>query len=442
MDAATTIRDSFRRLPDAAALDPLLERVGDARFVLLGEASHGTSEFYGWRAAITERLVREKGFSLIAVEGDWPDCLHVHRHLADRPDAAEDTAAVLEGFARWPRWMWANEEILGLLRRLRERNAQLPPEERTGFFGLDVYSLWDSLQAVLDYLREHEPDQVGAAMSAYRCFEPYAGDERAYARSTALVPPGCADEVASLLTGMRQGAMAAETGSAGTAGDAGGSAERLAAVQNAEVVANAERYYRSMIGGGTGAWNIRDTHMADTLERLVDHYGRGAKAVVWAHNTHIGDARATDMAAASMVNLGQLMRERRAHEGVVAVGFGTHSGTVIAGRHWGADPEPMTVPPARAGSLEDRLHGVLHGGAAIAVFPESGEPPEWAARTLDHRAIGVVYRPAYEAWSNYVPTVAGRRYDAFVHCDRTSAVHPLHRAEPAPREPETYPSGV
>ncbi|MFC3518890.1 erythromycin esterase family protein [Streptomonospora nanhaiensis] len=478
MGGDTAIRDAFTPLEDTRSLDPLLERVGGARFVLLGESSHGTSEFYRWRAAITARLVREKGFSLIAVEGDWPDCLDVHRHLTDDPRTPEDPADALAGFARWPRWMWANREVADLLAVLRGHNAGRPPADRVGFFGLDVYSLWESLRAILDYLRAHHPDQVDAALEAYRCFEPYTGDERAYARSTALVPPGCAEEVASLLAGTRRRAAADDTG-AGISG--GGGLTRLAAVQNAEVVANAEGYYRAMVGGGPQAWNIRDRHMAATLDRLIEHGGPGAKVVVWAHNTHIGDARATDMAAAGMVNLGQLVRERHAADGVVAVGFGTHSGTVVAGRRWGGDPEVMEVPPARAGSLEDRLHRALPSGASLAVFPEKavgesrgevagdaaaegrgdaagqgagkaagaapGEAAAWGSgwlgETLDHRAIGVVYHPEREARGNYVPTVAGQRYDAFVHVDRTTALHPLHGTEPpAPREPETYPSGV
>ncbi|GAB2517340.1 erythromycin esterase-like protein [Nocardiopsis aegyptia] len=330
--------------------------------------------------------------------------------------------------------------------------TSLPAGSRAGFFGLDVYSLWDSLRAILDFLREHEPDRVGAALEAYRCFEPYAEDAQAYALSSSLVPARCESEVVALLAELRRRAPtgAEEPGhGSGPAPDGdglapdGGGLERLAAEQNAEVVANAESYYRSMVHGGPCSWNIRDRHMVATLDRLMDHHGPEAKAVVWAHNTHVGDARATDMASAGMVNVGQLVREAHAVDGVVAVGFGSYEGTVIAGDHWGAEPRVMTVPPARPGSLEALLHRALPGEEALCVFPDPPGQGDWMRRTLDHRAIGVVYRPRAEAWGNYVPTVVARRYDAFVHCDRTRALTPLGREdEPVPGEPETYPTGV
>ncbi|KOX13943.1 erythromycin esterase family protein [Nocardiopsis sp. NRRL B-16309] len=446
MDEVRSIHGTFHPLSDTAALDPLLDRVGDARYVLLGEASHGTSEFYRWRAAVTERLIAEKGFSLVAVEGDWPDCLDIHRYVVGAPEVPGDPRAVLAGFERWPRWMWANEETLGFLLWLRRYNASRPAGSRAGFFGLDVYSLWDSLRAILDYLREHEPDRVGAALEAYRCFEPYAEDAQAYALSSRLVPARCESEVVALLAELRRRAPAGTEGAgpgSGPGGPGGGGLERLAAEQNAEVVANAESYYRSMIHGGPHSWNIRDRHMVATLDRLMDHHGPGARAVVWAHNTHVGDARATDMASAGMVNVGQLVREEHAGDGVVAVGFGSYEGTVIAGDHWGAEPKVMSVPPARPGSLEALLHRALPEREALCVFPDPPDQADWMRRTLDHRAIGVVYRPRAEAWGNYVPTVLARRYDAFVHCDRTRALTPLGREdEPVPGEPETYPTGV
>ena len=445
MDEVGSIHGTFHPLSDTAALDPLVDRVGDARHVLIGEASHGTSEFYRWRAAVTERLIAEKGFSLVAVEGDWPDCLDIHRYVVGAPGSPEDPHVALAGFERWPRWMWANEETLGFLLRLRRYNASVPAGSRVGFFGLDVYSLWDSLRAILDYLREHEPDRVGAALEAYRCFEPYAEDARAYALSSRLVPARCESEVVALLSELRRRAPATAEGSGPGSGPGrdGGGLERLAAEQNAEVVANAESYYRSMVHGGPHSWNIRDRHMVATLDRLLDHHGPGAKAVVWAHNTHVGDARATDMASAGMVNVGQLVREAHADDGVVAVGFGSYEGTVIAADHWGAEPRAMSVPPARPGSLEELLHRALPGQEALCVFPDPPGQADWMRRTLDHRAIGVVYRPRSEAWGNYVPTVLARRYDAFVHCDRTRALAPLGREdEPLPGEPETYPTGV
>jgi len=260
---------------------------------------------------------------------------------------------------------------------------------------------------VLGYLREHRPDDVDAAVEAIRCFEPYAEDPQRCARSTRLVSGGCEDEVVALLEEVRADASARADNA-------------FAAAQNAQVAAGAERYYRAMVRGGPTSWNVRDTHMADTLDRLAAHLGAEgvpAKIVVWAHNTHIGDARATDMADRGMVNLGQLMRERHDEQDVVLVGFGSGAGTVIAGTAWGEPMRRMAMPPARA------------------------QQPQWLRDRLGHRAVGVVYRPELDGFSNYVPTVLGDRYDAFVFVDETSALHPLHLV-PAPGEMEAYPSGV
>ncbi|PGH47138.1 erythromycin esterase family protein [Streptomyces sp. Ru87] len=435
------IRDEALPLSGAGSLDPLLERVGDARYVLLGEASHGTADYYRLRGALTRRLIEEKGFSFVAVEGDWPDCQAVHCSLVGARDAPEDPREVLEGFRRWPTWMWANTDVAAFTRWLRKHNEDLPPGRRVGFFGLDVYSLWESLHAVLDHLRAHDPDRVERAVEAYRCFEPYAEDPQSYALATRFTPEGCEPEVVALLTELRR--RAAET----TAAD--GSLAEFAARQNAEVLAGADRYYRAMIGSGPESWNIRDHHMADTLDRLMEHHGPDAKAVVWAHNTHVGDARATDMADAGMVNIGGLVRERHGAEGVVLVGFGSFSGTVIAAEGWGEVPRRTEVPPARPGSVEDLLHQVFPGGQALFVFPPAdgggqgaGGSPEWFLRQRDHRAIGVVYRPWQERWGNYVPTVLGRRYDAFCHLDRTGALTPLSPVPARTAEEQTWPEGL
>ncbi|MGC7100787.1 erythromycin esterase family protein [Amycolatopsis lurida] len=393
-------------LTDAGDFDPLLDRLADARVVMLGEASHGTHEFYRWRALLTQRLIEEKGFSFVAVEGDWPDCARVDRAVRRLEEPREALAA----FERWPTWMWANEEVTDFCRWLRTRNAGLDESARAGFHGLDVYSLWESLRAILVHLREHDPAEVPSALAAYRCFEPYGEDPVDYARSTRLVPDGCENEVVDLLVRLRERAAA----------DGG---EAFQAWQNAEVVAGAERYYRAMIGGGPVSWNIRDHHMDHTLERLLGHYGPGAKAVVWAHNTHVGDARATDMAAAGMVNLGQLARQRYGRDQVALVGFGSHHGTVVAGESWGAPMRELPVPPARAGSLEDVLHRTAPG-RALFPFPQA-ERPELLTTELPHRAIGVVYHPERERWGNYVPTVVGDRYDAFLWFDESRALHPL-----------------
>ncbi|NHC14590.1 erythromycin esterase family protein [Motilibacter sp. E257] len=426
------MRALARPLESPLDLGPLLDRIGEARFVLIGEATHGTSEYYRWRADLTQRLIAEHGFAGVAVEGDWPDCFRVSCSVTGA--STETPREALHAFDRWPTWMWANEEVVDFCSWLRSFNDVLPRERRVGFYGIDVYSLWDSLRGVLGYMREQRPDDVAAAVEAIRCFEPYAEDPQRYARATRLVPESCEDEVVALLGELRS--------------TTDGAPDEFVARQNAEVAAGAERYYRAMVRGGPTSWNVRDTHMADTLDRLAGHLGAGgvpAKLVVWEHNTHIGDARATDMADRGMVNVGQLMRERHAAADVVLVGFGSYAGTVVAGDAWGEPMQVMPMPPARPGSLEALLHEALERpglpSTGLFSFPPAHEQPEWLRDRLDHRAVGVVYRPELDGWGNYVPTVLGDRYDAFVWIDETSALHPLHLA-PAAGEMEAYPSGV
>ncbi|MDB5308745.1 MAG: putative erythromycin esterase [Gemmataceae bacterium] len=425
-------RGLARPLQSAADLDPLVARGRDARVVLLGEASHGTHEYYTWRAAITRRLVEEMGFSFVAVEGDWPDCYRVTRFLKGYAGAAGSAREALETFRRWPTWMWANEEVVDLIDWLRARNDGRPDREKVGFYGLDVYSLWESLHEVMGYLRKADPAALPAARRALRCFEPYGEDAQEYARATVLVPHSCQDEVTAMLRQIRAGA---ET----PAGD--GRDGHFVAEQNAIVVKNAEAYYRAMVRTNSGSWNVRDRHMAETLDRLLAHHGPGARAVVWAHNTHVGDARFTDMADDGMVNLGQLARDRYGRWEVALVGFGSYRGAVIAGREWGAPWEEMAVPPAREGSWEDVLHRVEpEDKLLVGQPPATDELSEWRG----HRAIGVVYRPRYEQYGNYVPTILPERYDAFVYVDETTAVRPLFpaAAEEPEELPETFPFGA
>ncbi|MFI5493862.1 erythromycin esterase family protein [Actinoplanes sp. NPDC051859] len=411
------------RLTDPSDLDVLVDRAAGARVVMLGEASHGTHEYYAWRAALTRRLIEEQGFSFVAVEGDWPDCERVDRSVRAAPGAPDDPRAALLAYDRWPTWMWANEEVVDFCQWLRVYNRAR--ERPIGFHGLDVYSLWESLREILVYLRETDPDQVGAALDAYRCFEPYAEDPQSYAWATRFVGATCEREVIRLLVDLRERAAA----------------RSFAAWQNAEVIAGAEQYYRAMVLGGPASWNVRDRHMDDTLDRLLHHYGPTSKAVVWAHNTHIGDARATDQSLHGEVTIGELARERYGADRVLLVGFGGHRGTVIAGNAWGAPMEVLGVPPARPDSLEDVLHATAPE-RALFVFPPRAEQPPLLTDELTHRAIGVVYRPERERWGNYVPTVLGERYDAFLWFDDTSAVRPLHTVGIDTREPETFPSGV
>jgi erythromycin esterase len=431
---AQGVRRIARPLATADDLDPLIERIGDARYVLLGEASHGTSEYYTWRTEISKRLVLEKGFSFIAVEGDWPDCYRVNRYVRAFEDSGENAEAVLHAFERWPTWMWANREVVELVSWLRRHNDRVHPDRRVGFYGLDVYSLWDSMHAVVEYLERLDPALARAARRAYSCFDPYHNEPQDYARATAIVPTSCEAEAVAVLRELRSRAPEYKQD---------GREAYFNAEQNALVARNAELYYRTMVRGGPASWNIRDTHMVETLERLMTNHDPHARAIIWEHNTHIGDARYTDMATHGMINVGQLVRDRHDHEGVVLVGFGTHRGTVIAAEEWGAPMERMRVPDARAGSWEDVCHRenaddklMIFDGEADGGVPGL-EPPR------DHRAIGVVYDPRNERWGNYVPSVLPRRYDAFIYIDQTQAVDPLHMPVRVGDEvPETFPTGM
>jgi erythromycin esterase-like protein len=423
------IRELSGPLHGPADLDPLIDRIGDARYVLLGEASHGTHEYYAWRAEISRRLIGEKGFSFIAVEGDWPDCFRVNRYVKGLRDGEGDTArdarGALHAFQRWPTWMWANEEVAGLVAWLRSNNDRRPDGDKVGFYGLDVYSLWDSLYRVLAYLHRSAPDALPAARRALRCFEPYGEDEHEYARAARWVDETCEDRVVALLAEVR--GLAANPPRPPRPpcppreGDTGEAA--LDAEQNALVVRNAERYYRSMVRGGPESWNVRDSHMAETLDALMRRHGPRSKAIVWEHNTHIGDARFTDMAADGMVNVGQLVRESHAADGVVLVGFGGYRGSVIAGREWEAPPERMEVPPALPGSWEDAFE--LAGAGDRLMLTDAVRRDDLFLEERGQRAIGVVYRPESERFGNYVPTVLPMRYDAYLHLSDTQALHPL-----------------
>jgi erythromycin esterase-like protein len=403
-----------RPLRDEADLEPLLDRIGDACIVAIGEASHGTHEYYAWRAALTRCLVEDRGFAFVAVEGDWPDCYRVNRSVRLRPDADPDPRDALDAFARWPTWMWANDDVVEFCRWLRRFNAARDEDDRVGFYGIDVYSLWDSMHALVGWLQEHEPEHVDTAKQALACFEPFGEDGAEYAFASRFAPTSCEQAAVELLRSLCE-----ERGRSEAALDR---EARFSAEQNAAVVVDAERYYRAMVQGSADSWNVRDVHMVDTLDRLIGH--AGPKAVVWEHNTHIGDARATDMARSGMVNVGQLLRERHGADDVVLVGLGGYRGGVVAGSAWGAQMARMRVPAARPGSLEALLHEAV-GADALVVVPR-GNRPAWLDRRLDHRAIGVVYRPDREKWGNYVPTVLGERYDAFLYLEDTSPVQPLH----------------
>jgi erythromycin esterase-like protein len=428
-DVIGQIRSLARPLRTVADLDGLADRIGPNRFVCIGEASHGTHEYYEWRALLSRALIERHGFSWIGVEGDWPDCWRINRWVRGQAGQDLDAHALLARFERWPTWMWANEEVAGFLTWLREWNLARPAAERVGFYGLDVYSLWDSLREIISWLEAHAPDAVPDAMQAWQCFIPYREDPQEYAWSTRLVPESCEGDVVALLTAVRRRVQTRPRDDE----------EAFDAWQNAEVAAGAEHYYRTMVRGDQQSWNVRDVHMVDTIDRLAHHLGAGSKGLVWEHNTHVGDARATDMARAGMVNVGQLMRERHGAEGVALIGCASHRGSVIAGGAWGATEAVLPVPRAMAGSHEELLHHAL-GAAAVLDFGDD-RSGAWLSTRLGHRAIGVVYQPRRES-GNYVPTVMGARYDALLWFEETEALVPLHH-EGRPSEPEfeTEPSG-
>ncbi|HYG51564.1 MAG TPA: erythromycin esterase family protein [Flavobacteriales bacterium] len=419
------------------AMDALIEKIGDVQVVLLGEASHGTHEYYTWRSLISKRLIEEKNFSFIAVEGDWPDCYTLNRCIKNYPGACPDVETALKAFDRWPTWMWANWEIVALARWMQTYNRERPKESKIGFYGLDVYSLWESLETILKFLEKKGPEAKSTALEAIKCFGPYRHDEGlSYARTARFVPAPCENEVVDLLVHMRKNAMKYTHDHE----------EAFNVEQNAWVVAGAENYYRTMLVAGPESWNIRDRHMVDTLNRLMQLYGRNSKAIVWEHNTHIGDARATDMWRDGMINTGQLIREQYGEKNVYTVGFGSWSGTVIAADQWGRPPTIMEVPPARQGSWENLLHGLANGERTNAsdrlVFMNRKMQADLGKEHLPHRAIGVTYSPRYERFLNYVPSRMPYRYDAFIYIDQTQALHPLHVKPDPGQVPETFPFGL
>jgi len=425
-----------------ADLDAVLDVIGDARFALLGEASHGTHEFYATRAAITRRLITERGFDAVAIEGDWPDSDRVNRYVRGRSGDAS-AAVALGGFRRFPQWMWRNEDIVGLVEWLRAHNdaARGAP---VGFYGMDLYSLHTSVDEVLRYLEREDPEAARRARYRYRCFDHFGEDPQAYGYAASFdMSRSCEDAVVEQLVELQRRAPH-------SSGDADQDAldDFFSAEQNARLVANAEEYYRSMFRGRVSSWNLRDTHMVDTLDALAEHLqrqGRAGKLVVWAHNSHLGDARATQMGAGGEVNVGHLMRERHGDDARL-IGFSTHTGTVTAADDWGDPARAMRVRPSLPGSVERLLHDV---GIARFFLPLRGSDAATAAadalrEPLLERAIGVIYRPDTERQSHYFHARVGDQFDAVFHFDETRAVVPLERSAPwdATEPAETYPTAL
>jgi erythromycin esterase len=409
-------------------LDELIEDISDRSVVMLGEASHGTHEFYTWRTAISKRLILEKGFSFIAVEGDWPDCYRINRYVKGYKDAGDNIKDVLNRFDRWPTWMWANWEVSALAEWLRDHNNSLAAESKIGFYGLDVYSLWDSMREMMHYLEKEDPQAAQSVKKAIQCFEPFEENEQLYARYS-LSEHSCRDKVIAMLKEIRLKVHHLDGER-----EAGFNTE-----QNALIAVNAEKYYRSMMGFDNESWNVRDRHMMETLDRLINFHGKNAKGIVWEHNTHIGDARATDMKRANMVNIGQLAREEYGINKIYLVGFGTYKGKVIAADEWGAPMRELETPAAREGSMEYNMHNESSKDRFL-IFNRGGNSEKYQ-KSIKHRAIGVVYNPEREKFGNYVSSIMSERYDAFIYLDKTTALHPFHLQPHDKHMPDTYPFG-
>jgi erythromycin esterase-like protein len=419
---------------DHTDFDPLLRMVGDARFVLIGEASHGTHEFYRVRAQITKRLIAEKEFNAVAVEADWPDAYRINQFVRFEGDD-EDAVDALGGFQRFPTWMWRNADVLDFVGWLRNYNEHRHAR-RIGFYGLDLYSLHASMRAVLDFLDQVDPEAARRARYRYACFENYGEDTQAYGYAASFgLSKSCEDEVVSQWLEMRRGAADLAHRDGRVARDAFFFAE-----QNARLVKNAEQYYRSMFHERVSSWNLRDTHMAETLNALVQHLGPHSKVVVWAHNSHLGDARATEMGHRGELNLGQLVRQRYAGDAKL-IGFTTHSGTVTAASGWDSPAERKHVRPALPGSYEALFHetGIPN---FLLRFGDRQEATRLLREPLLERAIGVIYLPRSERASHYFHAQLADQFDAVLHYDETRAVEPLERtaAWQAGEVPETFPS--
>jgi erythromycin esterase len=427
MITAEKLHREYFRLQSSKDLDPLLAKIGQSRYVLLGEASHGTHEYYAWRTAISKRLITELGFSFIAVEGDWPDCYRINRFVKGYHDAGDTAVDVLSQFKRWPTWMWANWEVAALMEWMRDHNKGRSADRRIGFYGLDVYSLWESMHVMVSYLRKEDPKAAKLAIDALRCFEPYE-EGHDYAKALLNLSPHCTEEVIRLLQAVLKRSSRYDHDQEAS----------LNAEMNARVIANAEKYYRSMVSFQDQSWNIRDAHMVETLEAIIASHGEKGKCIVWEHNSHVGDARFTDMREEGLWNVGQLVRDKHGADGVFIVGFASYKGSVIAGRAWGAPMEQMAVPPAIAGSIESVLHSDSTENKLILL--DSDYWRNVFKRYAGHRAIGVVYHPNHER-GNYVPTLLPSRYDALMYIDQSSALHPLHLKPDGSKMPETYPFG-
>jgi len=408
------LRENAVPFEDDGALDALILEAAQRNFVLLGESSHGTHEFYTLRNGMCERLIADHGFNAVIVEGDWDAAMQVNAYVKQLPGAPETAHEAVGHFTRWPGWLWNNEETAALAEWMRAFNEGKPREKQAGFYGMDLYGVRGSMDAVLAFLEEVDPPAAREAEAAYACLRPYAADLNPYAYALAQGKPPCTGQITAVLDLLRQREAQYR------AHDATG---YFHALQDAHVVKSAERLPHALLESYNVQWNARATHFADTVERLAEFHGPGAKVIVKGHNTHIGDARATRMGPAGRKNVGQLLRERQGMEAVYAVGISTHRGKVMAAPAWGEPVQLMTTPPAVLGTLEDLMHRTGLGDFRMLIRQELHDG--LLSKVVGHRMIGAVNFPHWEEPNVYVATRMVQRYDAFIFLEETSALRTL-----------------
>lgn len=417
--------------------------------VMLGDGSHGTSEFYHARAQITKRFIEEHGYTIVAVEADWPDAEAIDRYVRMRPGPKTPIGGVAKGeepFKRFPTWMWRNREMQDLVEWMRNWNKDLPPRRRVGFYGLDMYSMGASIRAVIDYLDNVDPAAAKDARKRYGCLEPWVDDPTAYGLSALQGMQDCETEVMSILRDLLERRLELAQGDLVEGED---DDEYHSGKQNAYLIRDAEKYYKAMYWSSSSSWTLRDRHMFETLQRLMQHRPPPAhKAIVWAHNSHVGDARYTSMGMRrNELNIGQLCRESFGRYNVSILGCGTHTGTVAAAHEWDENMQIMNVLPSRGDSWEILAHNTGVPSFLLDLRKDHADPALRALISLEKRLqrfIGVIYRPDTERISHYSQAHIHKQFDGYIWFDETHAVNPLETIQPITPlgKEETYPFGL
>lgn len=415
-DLSSYISEKAIELNNAGDLDKIINKSKDKSLVLLGEASHGTLEYYTWRDSISRILIEDNGFNFILVEGDFASIFELNRYVKNLPGAAESAKEVLMALDRWPQWMWGNHEIINLAEWLRQHNDNLSQEEKVGFYGMDVYDEWTSAIAIKNMLKVYDTKLFEKVDELYSCFDPYLENIWFYARDVGAGNVDCSPKTQEVVDIIKRKKNLFKSSS---------EYDYFYLLQNAKVVLNAERFYRlSVIGNRQDAWNARATHMFETAKRLNEFYGEGSKGIVWAHNTHIGDAYQTDMRHRGEVNIGQLSREHYGKDNVFLIGFTTYQGSVMAGMEWGSARRKMNIPPAQENSIEYVMNKVGKE-AYYLIFDDEDRSHEQFMMSMGNRAVGVVYNPRYD-FRQFVHTIVPMRYDALIFFSETNALTPIH----------------